>query len=175
MDTGTSRADPLALSFPKLGTLAVIDGRDGDYSKITWQREDGRMTHGLTTADYAHQLQAESVRRNRVAHLRFAARFRRMATAYGLPHCVSPVVPPPAQASLPPSRARTCTRARGAGRPRTRRVARAASRGGDSGDDGSGSEPPGETTGRHLHLVPDLPARPARYTYGCLTAEERGA
>ena len=62
-------------------------------------------------------------------------------------------------ASVRPERVRRGPRARGAGRPRTRAVARASSRGGDSGDDGSGSEPPGETTGRHQLYLDQRGAR----------------
>jgi len=82
---------------------------------------------------------------------------------------------PQAQKAAPaPSRVRVA-RPRGAGRPRARAVARASSRGGDSGDDSSGSEPPGARAGPHLHLVRDLPPRQVRYTFACLSAEERGA
>lgn len=64
-------------------------------------------------------------------------------------------------------------RARGAGRPRAS-ASRSSSKSGDSGDSGL-SEPPGETAGPHLHLVPDPAPRGGTYSYGCLSAEERGA
>jgi hypothetical protein len=48
---------------------------------------------------------------------------------------------------------RRATNSRSAGSRRS--VSRSSSRGGDSGDDGSGSEPPGERTGRPLLLVAD--------------------
>lgn len=81
--------------------------------------------------------------KRRVAHLRGYVRRSQARKVLSAPT----VLPAPRRA------VRGCQRARGAGRPRA--VARASSRGGDSGDDSSGSEPPGETTGRPLLLVAD--------------------
>lgn len=62
----------------------------------------------------------------------------------------------PAASSTAPRRTRTMmgvprARARGAGRPRTRSVSRASSRGGDSGDDGE-PEPDGDPAGRRCEI-----------------------
>jgi hypothetical protein len=70
---------------------------------------------------------------------------------------------------------RRATNGRSTGSRRSSPSSRTASADPGGGDPDS-SEGDGDGAGRpHLHLVPDLPARPARYAYGILTAAERGA
>lgn len=75
---------------------------------------------------------------------------------------------------------RACER-REMSRPRSSRATRrpgatSSTSSSDPGDDDGESEGDGDgAAARHLHLVPDLPPHPARYTFACLTAEQRGA
>ena len=126
----------------------------GDHATVA------RIEHGFAVS---RQVNPTNDPRGSKAWQRALALGRRVRQHRGhQPPKVAPVLP----------RVRTA-RPRGAGRPRARATARAS---GDSGDSGS-SEGDGEPAAarRHLHLVADLPARQVRYTFACLTAEERGA